>query len=118
MFRVSAILLTVVSTTAVAQLTSVELAYPPAALKASHEGVVGFEVKLAKDGRVTGCRVTQTSGYTDLDQETCVQLRRTGRFKYAVDSSGKAVSSTYASKLRWRLPRLSPVAAPATSQPQ
>lgn len=118
MFRVSAVLLSVVGTAAAPQLTSVELAYPPAALKAGHEGVVGFEVKLAKDGRVTGCRVTQTSGHTDLDKETCVQLRKTGRFKYAVDADGKPVSSTYASKLRWRLPRPSPVVAPATPQPQ
>jgi TonB family protein len=117
MYRtLTSILLAVMSASATAQLTSVELAYPPAALRAGHEGAVGFEVKLAKDGRVTGCRVTQTSGHADLDQETCAQLRKTGRFKPAVSADGKPASSTYASKLRWRLP--SPVPAAVTAPPQ
>jgi TonB family protein len=117
MYRtLSGVLLGVISTSAVAQLASVELAYPPAALRAGHEGAVGFAVKLARDGRVVGCRVTQTSGHADLDNETCAQLRKTGRFKPAADTDGKPVPSTYASTLRWRLPAPAPVAPPAQSQ--
>ncbi len=91
-----------------AQLISVQLDYPPSALRALAEGVVGFEVKLAKDGRVVGCRVTQTSGRADLDQQTCSQLRKTGQFKPALDAAGKPMKSTYASRLRWKIPRPAP----------
>lgn len=93
-----------------AQLTSAQLNYPPAALRAGHEGAVGYEVKVAKDGKVTGCRVTETSGFADLDQQTCAQLRQTARFKPTVSANGKPIAATYANRLRWRIPR--PVSEP------
>ncbi|WP_443026077.1 energy transducer TonB [Sphingomonas sp. PB2P19] len=114
MYRgLAGVILSVVGTPAGAQLLSVQLSYPPTALRARQEGAVGFEVKLAKDGRVTGCRITQTSGHADLDQATCTQLRATARFKPSVDAEGKSVTSTYASRLRWRIPQPTPVSAPA-----
>lgn len=98
-------LLAFASTSASAQLLSVQLDYPPASLRAGNEGVVGFEVKLAKDGRVVGCRITQTSGHAELDLQTCRQMRTTARFKVATDATGKPTASTYASRLRWSIPR-------------
>ncbi|VVT28522.1 exported hypothetical protein [Sphingomonas aurantiaca] len=97
-----------------AQLISVQLDYPPTALHAGSEGVVAFEVKLAKNGKVTGCRVTQSSDHADLDQQTCSQLRKTAQFKPALDLMGKPVSTTYAGRLRWKLPRSAPETVPAT----
>jgi TonB family protein len=98
-----------------AQLISVQLDNPPTALRARSEGVVAFEVKLAKNGKVTGCRVTQTSNHADLDQQTCSQLRKTAQFKPALDVAGKPVAATYAGRLRWKLPSLLPEAVPATA---
>ncbi|RZL74811.1 MAG: energy transducer TonB [Sphingomonas sp.] len=96
-----------------AQLVSVQLDYPPTALRARSEGAVAFEVKLAKDGKVTGCRVTQASGHADLDQQTCSQLRKTAQFKPALDLAGKPKASTYKGRLRWKLPSSALEAAPA-----
>jgi TonB family protein len=110
---ISFALLASVGAAASAQLISVQLNYPPTALRALAEGVVAFEVKLAKDGKVTGCRVTQTSGNADLDQQTCSQLRKTARFKPASDSAGRPTASTYAGKLRWKIPRSAPETVPA-----
>jgi protein TonB len=90
---------------AMAQIVSVQLNYPVAELKAGVEGTTGFEVKLAKDGKVIGCKVTQTSGNANLDKQTCIQLRKTGEFKPGLDAAGRPVKSTYASKLRWIIPR-------------
>lgn len=101
------------SSPAVAQLVSVQLDYPPAELKAGIQGVVGFEVDLAKSGKVAGCRITQTSGNADLDKQTCSQLRKTGQFKPAVGSSGEPIKSTYASKLHWSIPHAAPQSASA-----
>ncbi|WP_380781712.1 energy transducer TonB [Sphingomonas sp. R86520] len=115
MFRatLSFALMVSAGTVASAQLVSVQLDYPATALRARAEGVVGFEVKLAKDGTVTGCRVTQTSGRADLDQQTCNQLRKTARFKPAVDAAGKPIASKYAGRLRWQLPRSAQATVPA-----
>lgn len=99
---------------AAAQLVAVELNYPPAELKAGVQGVVGFEVELTKDGKVSKCRVTQTSGNADLDKQTCIQLRQTGRFKPAADTAGQPIKSTYSSKLRWNIPR--PASEPQPAQ--
>ncbi|HMI18709.1 MAG TPA: energy transducer TonB [Sphingomonas sp.] len=118
MYRASIIgaVLFAVAVPAAAQLVSVQLDYPPAELRAGIQGVVGFEVALAKDGKVTGCKITQTSGNADLDRQTCSQLRKTGQFKPAVDPAGQPIKSTYASRLRWSLPHTletAPAPAPA-----
>lgn len=94
------------------QLVSAQLTYPPSALRAGREGVVRYEVKLAKDGKVTGCRVTQASGDPALDRATCDQLRKNARFKPTIDASGKPISSRYTSRVRWTLP--APPPAPGT----
>lgn len=109
------VLLGVAGAPALAQLTSAQLNYPPVALRAGKEGAVGYKVKLAKDGRVTGCSVTQTSGSADLDQQTCAQLRQTARFKPAVNAEGKPVTSTFTGRLRWSIPR--PAVEPTSPMP-
>ena len=98
-----------------AKLISVQLDYPPTALRARSEGVVAFEVKLAKNGKVAGCRVTQTSDHADLDQQTCSQLRKTAQFKPSLDVTGKPVASMYTGRLRWKLPSSTPEAVPAVA---
>ena len=100
---------------AAGQLTSMQLSYPPKALKAGEEGTVRFEVNLSKKGVVTKCRVTQSSGHDDLDRQTCLQLRKTGHFKIAMDESGSPVASTYAGRLRRVIPR--PAPEPTASSP-
>jgi hypothetical protein len=59
---------------------------------------------VAKDGKVDKCRVTQSSGNADLDEQTCIQLRQPGRFKPALDPTGRPIKWTYLSKLRWTIP--------------
>ncbi|MFA5966023.1 MAG: energy transducer TonB [Sphingomonas sp.] len=97
-------ILFVTAAPAAAQLVSAALIYPPAELKAGIQGVVTFEVEVTKDGKVSKCKTTQTSGNADLDKQTCVQLRQTGRFKPAVDPTGRPIKSTYVSKVRWSIP--------------
>src|SRR6478609_540329 len=48
--------------------------YPPRALKAREEGAVGFKVTIDKQGTVTDCQVTHSSGHALLDQETCTLI--------------------------------------------
>lgn len=103
------------STPLLAQLVTVQLSYPPAALRAGQEGTVEYEVRISKDGRVTSCRVTQTSGAAILDRETCAQLRQSAHFKPAINTDGKAVASTFTGRLTWSIPRPRATTTPAAS---
>jgi protein TonB len=77
--------------------------YPLSALRAGHEGTVRFELTIGTDGRVTGCRITESSGYSDLDRATCRLMEKRARFQPARDANGNPVEDTYRSFLDWKL---------------
>ena len=58
-----------------------------------------------RDGRVTSCEVTGSSGNSALDQAACRNLQRRGRFEPALDRDGNPVASTYTKRVTWRLPQ-------------
>lgn len=78
--------------------------YPMAAIKAGHQGVVGFALHVDASGAVTGCDVTQSSGSAILDEATCGLLSARARFAPAKDAEGKAVAGIFSSKFHWALP--------------
>ena len=67
--------------------------YPPRALAAGEQGLVGFKVTLDRDGYATGCEVTHSSGHKMLDQETCELILNRATFKGIKDGDGRKVSS-------------------------
>lgn len=77
--------------------------YPPRALAAREQGTVGFVVKLDSKGQPTECRVTQSSGFPLLDQETCQLITLHALFKPAAGISGSQVS-THQGAVAWKLP--------------
>ena len=79
--------------------------YPPRALKAGEQGMVGFLITIDKDGEPTECRVTHTSGFPLLDQETCVLISNYGVFKPVRDASGRLVGQARSQGyVNWQLP--------------
>jgi len=113
MYLLAALVLT--PSSAESQLVSIQFEYPSAEFQAGIEGVVGFEVDVAKNGKVAGCKITQTSGNADLDRQTCAQIRNTAQFKPATDSAGRPIKSTYKHKMHWTLPHPAPEPEPAAS---
>jgi TonB family protein len=86
--------------------------YPARALAAREEGAVGFKVTLDKQGAVTGCEVTHTSGHPLLDQETCNLITLHALFKPEAGGSQSQVT-THEGVIAWKLPAsTSPLAAP------
>lgn len=78
--------------------------YPPAAKRAGIEGRVGVVLTVGADGRVSDCTVTSSSGNADLDDTTCRLAKRSGRFKPALDDTGKPIESKFRIPgVRWRL---------------
>jgi TonB family protein len=77
--------------------------YPPRALAAREQGLVGFMVKLDKDGQPRECQVTHSSGHPLLDQETCKLITLHVVFKPNGAASGSQLS-THQGVINWRLP--------------
>lgn len=78
--------------------------YPASAQRAGEQGKVGFTLTIGTDGRVTGCRVTSSSGSSSLDSTTCRLLQRRARFTPARDARGNPVAADHSGSINWRLP--------------
>lgn len=82
--------------------------YPPEALRAGHEGTVGFTLAVGADGVPQGCTITQSSGDVALDGATCALLAQRARFSPAKDATGSAVVGRYSSRVMWKIPKTRP----------
>lgn len=79
--------------------------YPAIALRLRQEGVTRFQLNIGTDGKVQSCEITVSSGHAALDDAACANLRRRARFVAATGPDGGAVPGTYASAVRWTLPK-------------
>jgi protein TonB len=78
--------------------------YPPAAVRASEEGAVRFTLDISDTGAVTGCRVVESSGFSDLDSQTCSLAMQRAKFRPATDNHGKPIRSDFTQRTRWVMP--------------
>ncbi len=78
--------------------------YPTRALREERAGTTSFRVTVGPDGRVTSCSVTGSSGSPDLDEATCSNVTRRGRFSPATDGEGNPTSGSYSNRIRWVIP--------------
>jgi periplasmic protein TonB len=82
--------------------------YPPAASAAGQEGRTVFALDVDNKGRVTGCRIIQSSGSPLLDNTTCSSMVVNARFKPARGTDGKPVASAWQSAMQWKLQTVEP----------
>ena len=78
--------------------------YPPKALQEGREGITAFSVKVSKDGTVTNCTVTESSGHADLDEATCSNVSKRAAFYPAQGKKGQSIEGKYANRVRWQIP--------------
>ena len=78
--------------------------YPPAAMRMGEQGDVAVPLAVAAQGRVTGCRIDQSSGCPDLDTGTCQRLSRRAPFQPAADAQGQPAAGVYSHTVHWRQP--------------
>ena len=78
--------------------------YPPRAHAAGQQGMVGYKVKLDREGYATECEVTRPSGHALLDEETCRLILNRATFKGVRDSSGRRVATVSEGTVNWVLP--------------
>lgn len=67
-------------------------------------GTARFTLDVNGDGRVSDCRITQSTGYAELDQATCALIAKRARFKPAKDGNGEDAAGSYSSAIHWQLP--------------
>ena len=79
--------------------------YPSRALREEREGTTSFRVTVNTKGRVSNCQVTGSSGHSDLDAATCKNIKRRARFRPALDAAGNPMVSSWASRVRWQIPK-------------
>ena len=79
--------------------------YPKEALVVRAQGTVVFSFTITLDGRLTDCRVTESSGNRVLDQATCRIATQRYRFRPARNRAGQPVSTQAEGEHDWRLGR-------------
>lgn len=89
--------------------------YPARARAAGEQGAVHFRVNLDRSGHPTACEVTQSSGHSRLDQETCDLIVTRAVFKPVKDADGDRVASAHEGVINWTIPgSTAPIKAPVT----
>lgn len=79
--------------------------YPREASRAKTGGEVEVRFTIEASGRVSGCRVTRSSGDASLDRTTCDLIEERFRFKPATNAAGEPVASQYGWRQSWWLER-------------
>lgn len=79
--------------------------YPRDASREKIGGVVETRFTIQANGRVSGCRVTRSSGDASLDATTCRLIEERFRFKPATNTAGDAITSQYGWRQSWWLER-------------
>ena len=78
--------------------------YPPRALAAREQGSVKFRVEIDEKGIVQSCKVTGSSGYERLDDETCTLVVEHAKFRPVLDGEGIAREAVHDGVVNWRIP--------------
>jgi TonB family protein len=78
--------------------------YPMVAFQKQWKGAATFELLVDPQGRPTDCTITRSSGYADLDRETCFIAMHRARFTPARGPDGTPVYGAYRSMVKWHRP--------------
>ena len=73
----------------------------PSAVPTNFRGDTAFTLDVGPNGRVTGCRITQSSGLSIIDATTCRIMYSRARFSPARDAGGQPVADTISSRIGW-----------------
>jgi TonB family protein len=75
--------------------------YPTKMIEDGDAGVVSVHLYVTANGKVAGCKTTETSGSQALDALTCAIATRRARFTPAHDVGGQAVAGDYYIAVSW-----------------
>jgi protein TonB len=80
--------------------------YPKEAIRHRWQGTVVADIAVSAEGRVSDCRIVQSSGHAVLDNKTCEIFFTRARFVPAKDAQGRpTVDVLRTPPVVWRLAR-------------
>ena len=79
--------------------------YPREEMRQEIEGMVTFQLKVSAEGAVEKCLILHSSNVATFDQLTCKLMMQRAKFKPALDSSDRPITSFYVNRVRWQIPR-------------
>ena len=79
--------------------------YPAGAIRRREQGQVVMVLTVSVEGRIVGCRVTQSSGSDLLDRRSCEIIVARARLQPPHDQTGMAMPAIVEGSLDWTLPR-------------
>lgn len=77
--------------------------YPERAVNRGEEGSTYVQILINPAGQVDTCTIIQSSGYADLDQQTCAIIQTRARFIPGKGNDGRGVFSLYRVPVTWAL---------------
>lgn len=79
------------------------------------EFVTRIRMTIGVDGKAKDCALVEASGMPELDAKICPMMMAKARFAPKPGADGKPAEFTYATSVRWRLPKsdVKPDAPPA-----
>lgn len=77
--------------------------YPSMAIRRQEQGVVSVLLRVADNGTVTSCTVTESAKSKHLDMKTCEVLTSRAKFKSATNASGEPVAGDFRHAIDWSL---------------
>lgn len=78
--------------------------YPRLAWEQHHDGAVLIEFFYDQSGRIFACQVLSSSGWPELDQQTCATIAGRGRIKPSRDDAGESIGTRSTLRFNWVLP--------------
>ena len=78
--------------------------YPMKAFEREWQGIATMSVVVDPTGRPTDCKVTKSSGFPELDKQTCWVAMKRVRFTPAVGPDGQKAFGVYRSQVVWSRP--------------
>lgn len=78
--------------------------YPWDAVKKGQSGLAHVVMLIDENGKLADCTLIATSGIAVLDAQTCIVLRKRGKFKPAIGADGKPSRGTLHQRVNWEMP--------------
>ena len=78
--------------------------YPSQAVFNDQSGTAHIVALIDEKGQMADCMVVETSGAAVLDAQTCIIMRKRGKFSPAVGADGKPAKGIFAQRVRWEMP--------------
>jgi protein TonB len=78
--------------------------YPSDAVFKRQSGYAHVVVMVDEKGQIVDCTLIATSGIAVLDAQTCIILRKRGKFTPAIGADGKPTKGIFHQRVNWEMP--------------